>query len=85
MHGRSCILYTPIKVLQLPYSQKIWREVPFNRQIKIRFFRVPVRIAMPYQIWQIVFKNVVWGKTAKFNDYTVLPIVLPCVHRAVKP
>ena len=49
--------------------------MPFNRQIKIRLFfsRVHVHMAIPYHTTKFKsansVKNVVWGKTAKFNDH----------------
>ena len=48
--------------------------MPLNRQIKIRqnFFRMHVRMAIPYHTAKFkstnCVKNVVLGQTAKFND-----------------
>ena len=48
--------------------------MPFNCQNKIRqiFCRVHVRMVIPYHTAKFEsansVKNVVWGKTAKFND-----------------
>ena len=61
-------------------GNQIWQfgSMPFNCQIKIHqiFFHVHVRMAIPYHTAK--FKsanNVVWGKTAKFNDDHIFPAI----------
>ena len=60
--------------------------MPFNCQIKIHlfFFRVHVHMAIPYHTTKFKstnsVKNVVWGKTAKFNDHQYSGYTVECMR-----